>query len=224
MKICITSDGYPSEGLPYSSFIQVLARELTRQGCEVTVIAPQSLTNHFIRGGKMAPKKFCDEFYVNGILKKITIYRPYSITCGEGVLGKLTFQINRLATEFAVFKNRLKPDIYYSHFWANGFNIERTARKTNIPLFVASGEDKINICRFLSKKEVQILNQGVAGVICVSTKNMDESVGLGLTEYPQCIVLPNAFDPEEFYHIDRNKARKKMGFPTGTPFFRTQLL
>lgn len=107
MKICITSDGYPSEGLPYSSFIQVLARELTRQGCEVTVIAPQSLTNHFIRGGKMAPKKFCDEFYVNGILKKITIYRPYSITCGEGVLGKLTFQINRLATEFAVFKNRL---------------------------------------------------------------------------------------------------------------------
>ena len=112
MKICITSDGYPSEGLPYSSFIQVLARELTRQGCEVTVIAPQSLTNHFIRGGKMAPKKFCDEFYVNGILKKITIYRPYSITCGEGVLGKLTFQINRLATEFAVFKNRLKPDIY----------------------------------------------------------------------------------------------------------------
>ena len=39
MKICITSDGYPSEGLPYSSFIQVLARELTRQGCEVTVIA-----------------------------------------------------------------------------------------------------------------------------------------------------------------------------------------
>lgn len=70
MKICITSDGYPSEGLPYSSFIQVLARELTRQGCEVTVIAPQSLTNHFIRGGKMAPKKFCDEFYVNGILKK----------------------------------------------------------------------------------------------------------------------------------------------------------
>lgn len=214
MKICITSDGYPSEGLPYSSFIQVLARELTRQGCEVTVIAPQSLTNHFIRGGKMAPKKFCDEFYVNGILKKITIYRPYSITCGEGVLGKLTFQINRLATEFAVFKNRLKPDIYYSHFWVNGFNIERTARKTNIPLFVASGEDKINICRFLSKKEVQILNQGVAGVICVSTKNMDESVGLGLTEYPQCIVLPNAFDPEEFYHIDRNKARKKMGFPT----------
>lgn len=127
------------------------------------------------------------------------------------MLGKLTFQINRLATEFAVFKNRLKPDIYYSHFWANGFNIERTARKTNIPLFVASGEDKINICRFLSKKEVQILNQGVAGVICVSTKNMDESVGLGLTEYPQCIVLPNAFDPEEFYHIDRNKARKKWG-------------
>lgn len=214
MKICISSDGYPSEGLPYSSFIQVFARELTRQGCEVTVIAPQSLTNHFIRGGKLAPKKKCDEFHVNGVLKKITIYRPYSITCGEGLLGKLTFQINRLATEFVVFKNRLKPDVYYSHFWANGFNIERTARKANVPLFVASGEDKINICRFLSKKNVEILKQGVAGVICVSTKNMDESVGLGLTEYPQCTVLPNAFDPGEFYHIDRTEARKKMGFPT----------
>lgn len=47
MNICICSDGYPSQGLPYSAFIQVLAKEMVRQGCNIEVIAPQSLTNHF---------------------------------------------------------------------------------------------------------------------------------------------------------------------------------
>lgn len=213
MKICICSDGYPSKGLPYSSFIQVLAREMTRQGCEVTVVAPQSLTNHFFRGGKLAPRIFKDIFTANGEQKSVTIYRPFSITFGEGVLGQLTPKFNRLATEYAIRKYKLCPDVYYSHFWANGFNVERTARKNKIHLFVATGEDKITICKFLHTDAVKKLYENVSGVICVSTKNLEESVSNGLTTPEKCIVLPNAYDPEEFYNIDKSVARKNLGFP-----------
>ena len=50
MKILFIANGYPSKGLPYSAFFAVLCEELTRQGCEVTVVAPQSYTKHLLRG------------------------------------------------------------------------------------------------------------------------------------------------------------------------------
>ena len=213
MKICICSDGYPSQGLPYSAFIQVLAREMTRQDCEVCVVAPQSLTNHFLRGGKLAPTYFEDIIEGSGKENTIKVFRPYTFSFGEGILGKWTPRFNRWATERVIIKKKIKPDIFYSHFWANGFNAERIAKKSKTPLFVATGEDKINITDFLNKEDINDLNEGVSGVVCVSTKNKNESIKLGLTTDDKCIVVPNAYDPQVFYQIDKLEARKKCGFP-----------
>ncbi len=213
MKICICSDGYPSKGLPYSSFIQVLAREMVRQGCEVDVVAPQSLTNHFFRGGKIAPSYFKDNFEVDGVERSINVYRPRTLSFGEGLLGKWTPRFNRWATEFAIRKNHITPDVFYSHFWANAFNAERIARRNKKPLFVATGEDKINVTDFLSEDDVRKIKEGAAGVVCVSTKNKNESVKLNLALADKCLVLPNAYDPKEFYRIDKTNARKTLGFP-----------
>ena len=213
MKICICSDGYPSAYLPYSAFIQVLARELLRQGCEVEVVAPQSLTSHFIRGKVLAPLEFEDVIDVCGVKKCIKIHRPYSITFGGGFLGKLTLLFNRMATERAIRENQIKPDVFYAHFWSSGFNVQRVAQKQTKPLFVATGEDKISFTQYLSKKEISKLSQCVNGVICVSTKNKIESSDAGLTQFDKCIVLPNAYDPNEFYVTDKKDSRRLLGFP-----------
>jgi glycosyltransferase involved in cell wall biosynthesis len=213
MNICVCTDGYPSKGLPYSAFIQVLAHEMTRKGCEIIVIAPQSITKYLLRGGKLAPNYFEDEVDVSGDIKTIKVYRPFTLTFGEGVLGKLTPRFNKWATEFTIKRNRIKPDIFYSHFWANGFNAERIAHKEGKPLFVATGEDKITINNIISTENINRLNSGVSGVICVSSKNKEESIQHGLTAADKCIVLPNAYDPKEFFPMDKLEARKSLGFP-----------
>lgn len=210
MKICICSDGYPSPGLPYSAFIQVLAREMVRQGCEVTVVAPQSLTNHFLRGGKLAPRHFEDSVQINDVTKSIQVYRPYTITFGEGKLGKWTPRLNRWATEIVIGRFKIKPDIFYSHFWANGYNACRIARKLGKPLFVATGEDKISVNRFIDQSDVSQLCANTAGVICVSSKNLDDSTTIGFTTKDKCTVLPNAYDPREFYLMDKAAVRKEL--------------
>lgn len=211
MKICICADGYPSMGLQYSAFIQVLARELVRQNNELMVIAPQSLTNHYLRGGKLAPRYFEDQVNVDGKTEIIKIYRPYTITFGEGKLGRLTPLFNRFATELAIKSSGFIPDVFYSHFWHNGFNAVRIADKMNKPLFVATGEDKITIQNFISQQEISHIQEYTNGVICVSTKNMNDSVNLGFTTKDKCIVLPNAYDPKEFYRMEKSKAREDLG-------------
>lgn len=212
MKLCICSDGYPYPGMPYSSFIQVLARELVKQGHEVTVIAPQSLTNHWLRGGKLTPVTYVDCFELDDCKMTIKIYRPYSLSFGEGVLGRCTPFFNRLSTEVCIRWNNIRPDVFYSHFWASGYNVVRIASKLCKPLFVATGEDKINITDFLTDTEVRDLNCSTSGVICVSTKNLHESVKLGLSTIDKSIVLPNAYTPAEFYKMDKMLARKELGF------------
>jgi hypothetical protein len=59
--ILIIADGYPSKGLPYSAFIANIAQEMTRQGMNVSVIAPQSLTKHWLRHVPLAPRHFTQE-------------------------------------------------------------------------------------------------------------------------------------------------------------------
>ncbi len=216
MKILLFSDGYPSPGLPYSAFIQVLAHEMTRKGCEIMVIAPQSLTKYLLRGSKLAPRYFEDKVDVGGDIRTIKIYRPYTLTFGEGAFGKWTPRFNRWATEFAFKRNRIKPDVFYSHFWANGFNAERIAHKEEKPLFVATGEDKISITDFISSEDISRLDSEVSGVICVSTKNKEESIQQRLTVADKCIVLPNAYNPKEFYPMDKLEARKSLVFPLDT--------
>ena len=48
-------------------------------------------------------------------------------------------------------------------------------------------------------------------VICVSTKNKQESIAYGLAKDEKCVVLPNAYNPKEFYHEDGCAMREHLG-------------
>lgn len=212
-KICICSDGYPYLGYSYSAFIQVLARELVRQNCEITVIAPQSLSKFILRGSKLVPRFFEDVIKVDNIEKVISIYRPYTLTFGAGLLGTLTIKCRRWATERIIRKYNICPDLYYSHFWMSGYNIMRVAKHQKKPLFVATGEDRIIINKYVSVKELEELQEVTKGVICVSSKNLQESVDLHLTTAAKSRIIPNAYDPREFYYMDKVAARTELGIP-----------
>lgn len=44
MNICIAAEGYPAEGYPYYAFVENLCVEWAKQGNNVYVIAPQSIS------------------------------------------------------------------------------------------------------------------------------------------------------------------------------------
>lgn len=203
--ILIIADGYPSPGLPYSAFIANIAEEMTRQGNCVSVIAPQSLTKHWLRHVPLAPRHFTQE--VEG--KTIHIYRPYSITAGDGRFGGWTRWCNRIVTTLTA--RRLQtPDVVYAHFWLNAVMAMPYVSQKQLPLIVATGEDIIPMEQISHAKRAW-LKEHTKAVVCVSTKNKQESVAYGLAEEKKCHVLPNAYNPQEFYPEDGSAMRKKLG-------------
>ena len=94
--------------------------------------------------------------------------------------------------------------------WSSAYNVLPFAQKINASFFVASGEDVINMTKWSGKDFVSQVCEYTKGVICVSTKNKNESVNLGLTVPIKCIILPNAVNPQYFYKQDKWKLRKKI--------------
>ena len=204
-NILIIADGYPSPGLPYSAFIANIAQEMTRQGKIVSVIAPQSLTKHWLRNVPLAPRHFTQE--VDG--NTIHIYRPYSITAGDGRFGWLTRWCNQLVTTWTAKRLQI-PDVVYAHFWLNATMAIPYVEKKQLPFIVATGEDIIPIEQ-INHTERAWLKQYVKAVICVSTKNKQESIQLGLAEESRCHVLPNGYNQKDFYPEDGSAIRKQLG-------------
>jgi len=211
MKILFFASTYPHPSYPFSAFIKVICEELTRQGHAVTVIAPQSMTSTLLgRKAKLPKEVLYDVPCVDG-MRQIRVLRPYSPTFGR--FHKLTWKAKKYVVNKTFKKIDIEPDVLYAHFWNNAYNAIEISIKTGKPLFVATGEDKIVVDKVLNSIEIETLKNCVKGVICVSTKNKDESIDKGLAVEEKCIVLPNAIDPKLFYKRDKLKCREKLGFP-----------
>lgn len=86
------------------------------------------------------------------------------------------------------------------------------SQKYQIPFFVATGESKIWVESLFPRKTIDNALANISGAICVSTKNLDESLELKLATQDKMVVIPNAIDPEKFYKMDKELVRKKLGF------------
>lgn len=201
MKILIFSPGYPDKNVSNYPFVKQLVDEFARQGHHCYVIAPYSVTKN--------KRRYQEEEKVND---NITIYRPNHFSFSNYRIGKfipsLFFRqkaINRTLRHLPV-----KPDVVYCHFWECALEGYEYAKKNCLPLFVASGESSISI--LLQNRHVPSdMKDYVSGVICVSTKNKDESVSLGLTTPENCFVKPNAVNNKLFRKLDKQECRKKLG-------------
>ncbi len=208
MHICVITIDYPSSGYPVYTFVEQLCIGFAKTGCQVSVIAPQNIIS--ILTGKRRMVDFIrKKQYADG---RIIIYSPYTVTgYSIPVIGKWINKIAGFVTMRYMRKHRIKPDVYYSHFWRAGLWIYQEAKRNGKPLFVASGESSIalkNNARFIDE-----YCKYVKGVICVSTKNKQESIRKGLTTPEKCVVIPNAIDNSLFYKRDKQHLRKNFGFP-----------
>lgn len=209
MNICIITSRYPSK---YNDsdfvFVKKLVDEFARQGNNCVVVSPFSISRN------------------KGLLKSVSQYRlgegsvielrPNYISIGNAKLFGI--DISNLLLKWAINRGLRKmtrsgfvPDVVYCHFWGSGLLGYRYAKKHDIPLFVASGESRINMSNM--DGHLDDFCNYVRGVICVSSKNRDESITLKLTSANKCIVAPNAVNDTIFHEMDKMECRKKIGLP-----------
>jgi len=208
--ICFLVPNYPTEKDPIYTFVRELICEIADTEIKCSVIAPQSITNFFVKKWRKRPFKWDDITKKNNIVE---IYQPISANFLKlNIFGN---KLSALLTEYAMKRafNKLieKPDILYAHFWHTGVVAGSISNKNNIPFFVATGESKIWVNKLYKNKKINKAIQNVKGVIAVSTKNKEESIDLDLSTEEKIKVIPNSINNNLFYSIDKKKARKSLG-------------
>lgn len=203
MNILIVAPEYPDRYESKYQFVKELVSALARSGHSCYVIAPYSVT----KNRRLYPTLEEEEF---GVI----VNRPNFISFSTLRIGgkSLSFCMKKRALNRALRKMDFNPDVIYAHFWLSATLVSDYARERHIPLFVATGESDIARLSNLSPFPADIADL-VSGVVCVSTKNMDESVSLGLTSKEKCMVVPNAVDVSLFHPMDRLQCRRELGFP-----------
>lgn len=208
--ICFIVPNYPTKNDPMYTFVRELVVSISRLGIKCSVIAPQSITNFIFKRKRKRSFKWQDKAK-DGVV--IDVYQPIHFPFlnisikGHNIAGSLT----SAAIKYAFYKYKLNPDILYAHFWHSGIIAAEISKKNDIPVFVASGESKIWVESLYSRSRIDKAIRRVKGVICVSSKNLEESIGSGLCERENSIVIPNAINNDLFYKKNRDEARRKLG-------------
>lgn len=210
-SICIISGGYPTKDNPEYAFIQPLAWAMADAGAQCSVIAPQSVTERVIRHKKKRPYKWTDKSPNGGT---VSVYQPDYVSASKLKLfdvGVSTYLRDRSIIK-CFKKEKISADVLYGHFWNRAMAACKLAKMHPAPVYAVSGESKISLFSDYGKKDIDALLPMVKGVICVSTKNLDESRDLGLLLHnPEIAVIPNAVNPSEFYKMPKDEAREKLG-------------
>lgn len=205
-KICIVAESYPTNDDPSFPFVQQLASSLTNIGYECFVIAPQSITRILLRRVKRKKTYDLDVEHEN----QIKVFRPYIVTFSN-TNNFCLLKVADFFWEKAINKCLKKIgqlEAIYCYFWHVGLKTIKSI-KVDYPVFVQASECDINIPTYLINEK---LIKKVAGVVCASSKNQEESIRYGLTTEEDSCIIVNGYRKDEFYPIPQEKARAEYGF------------
>ncbi len=206
MDILVITYDYPDDKRSDYSFVKQLVDSFCQLGHNCQVIAPYNVTKN---------KRIYKTEEVQKIGNNhITVYRPRYITFSNiRVAGKeISKELRKRALMRGFRMLKRTPDVVYCHFWKQAIDSMEYAEQNHLPLFVATGESDIS-SMLPEVFSIEQLKKNVNGVICVSTKNKDESISLGLTEESKCIVAPNAINNNLFRQLNKRECRIKLGVP-----------
>lgn len=207
MNILVITQSYPDRKRSVFPFVKQLVNQFARMHHRCCVISPYSI---------VANKGFYPVVEIELVEGEgVVVLRPNHLTFSNlNILGfRPSLFFRKCALNKALKQLPFKPDIIYAHFWRSGREIYSYAKKHNIPLFVATGESVIP-SEDISEKHKDFYNY-VKGVICVSSKNKNESIDNGMTSEDKCIIVPNAINPEIFHVLDKEECRNRLGLPKG---------
>lgn len=207
VSILVVTPNYPIAGDSVYPFVKNLCEEFTRVGCEVIVLSPQSVTSLLLHHKQKRPLTRIDEF--EG--RQIKIFQPRYLSVPFR-FHNINNALTRLCLKLFFRQHKLSVDLIYGHFWSSAYAVLPFAKKHHLPLFVATGESSIKEL-FSTKYGLNDLREYIRGVVCVSSKNKEECIQLGLTSADKCEVFPNAVNSALFHKRDREECRRQLGLP-----------
>ena len=207
MTICFISNKYPgAHNQSDYTFVKQLVDAIAEEGNECYVIAPYSV-NHY--------RKFVRSKEQYAVGKGIVrVFRPWylSFSSLSFLQGVSAFSRRRsLRRAFRMLPS--VPDVVYGHFWQQAYEGFDYARDHNLPLFVATGESVVSLSVDKGADREAFCDY-VRGVICVSSRNLEESIKLGLATADKCAVFPNSIDNGLFHRRDRQECRRQLNLPS----------
>lgn len=212
MKICVIASGYPNEDGVGGTFVEQLVNEFVRLENKCVVISPLNKYNNY--RNSLLYKEY-EEKVIDGKYK-VVVHRPRINVKNIPLIPVSTTRYwSQKAIEQTISDYGYDFDIIYCHFFASGILVWHYAHKHNIPLFVATGESKIRShfqapCLGFSWRKFR---QDTNGVICVSTKNLEECIGLKYADADKCKVFPNGANLREYKKLDKAECRKRLNIP-----------
>lgn len=207
MHICVISPSFPTSKTIDFVFVEQLCRAFADNGQKVSVIAPQSVTKCLIRHIPIAKRHSTFKTDKGNI---IDLYRPYYVSLGNSSINPFKDSFKRaVARAFRQIKD--KPNVCYGHFWQSIFAIYPIAKKHNIPLSGASGEEDVAKYIRVSEEFKQKAREYMLGCVSVSSKNRKECLELKLVTEEKAVVIPNAINMSLFEKKDRQLLRKQLG-------------
>lgn len=201
MNICVVTNDYPDSKRAVFPFVKNLVDKWGEMGHHIVVIAPFSVSHN----------KRITRFEELEHTKNVEIVRPRVVTFSNLVLLgiRVTDKIYSHSIHGVLSKLKVRPDVIYCHFWGQALGAYKYAQKFSIPMVVASGESVIP--KHLGEEPHKSICNYVSKVVCVSSKNKNESIRLGLTTEDKCKVFPNAIDNSLFNVSDQNSLKKSLG-------------
>lgn len=210
MHICVVVQSFPTKKTIDYIFVEQICRQFVENNYDVTIIAPQSITRSFFR--KVPIVRYMSQIKW-GKSFSYYLYRPLYISLGNHFSKFFPNSYNNAVLRTCKRLN-IKPDLFYAHFWAQANSVLDYAKNRKIPLFVAVGEESIQLQNKISSERKYNLREYVKGIICVSSKSQEESIRAGfIRDIQKSIIIPNAIDRNLFYKQDRMMMRHKLGFP-----------
>ncbi|MCF2660292.1 glycosyltransferase family 4 protein [Parabacteroides distasonis] len=201
MNICVITADYPDIKRAVFPFVKNLVDQWGEMGHHITVIAPFSVSHN---------KSFAT-FEELPHSRNVEIVRPRVVSFSNLVLFgiRVTAVMQRHAINSVLSKLRVRPDVIYCHFWGQAMGAYKYAKKFSIPMVVASGESVIP--EHLGEEPYKSMCNYATKVVCVSSKNKNESIRLGLTTEDKCRVFPNAIDNTLFRVSDQVALKRSLG-------------
>lgn len=211
MNICVISPWYPVGDDTKYAFVEQLVNEFERIGHDCVVISPFNTFNE--KAENYPPELELKNVQGTRIVK---VYRPRFRMRNIPLLPISTVRYCAMKAFEKVIKDENIPvDCIYCHFFVSALIGWHYSHKKNIPLYIATGESVIPKklqkahCFFSWSK----LREDTNGVICVSTKNLNECVTLGYAMKEKCIVLPNSVDETIFKKLDKAQCKDALCLP-----------
>ena len=216
-NLLIISSRYPHKYNTISSiFVYSQVEELKKKFNEIFVIATTPYIPRFLKRG-IEPKRQVDSLAQNYSYDNVQVYFTRNIVLPLESLKRLRGWQGYRSTVKILNKNSFKPDFIHAHFtWPSGYIALKLKEKMQIPYFITAHGHDIYDMPFRNdyyNKNIKKVLENSNHIITVSQKNkkiMTDKLGVNDNKIT---VIPNGFNPNLFYPINKQSVRKKLKLP-----------